>query len=304
MEHQQTVIAVRGLSKHFGGIRAVDDVSFDVGRGRIAGFLGPNGAGKTTTLRALLGLVRPTAGSALILGEPYGELRGPLRRAGVSLDGNAFVPGRTGRAHLLCYAGPAGAGKRRVGELLSLVDLEGAADRPVGGYSTGMRQRLSLAAALLGEPELLVLDEPSNGLDPDGIIWLRTFLKEFAGSGGTVLLSSHLLGEMQRTIDDVVLVDHGRLVHSGPLEELLHPDQCVLAPEQGAGEKVAAALAQAGTEHRPLPDGRLWAGAGADRVRAVLEQAGEAVYGTRREPCGLEEMFVLLTRAAEKGDAR
>ncbi|MFB6614127.1 ABC transporter ATP-binding protein [Streptomyces sp. NPDC085524] len=223
-EEEKQVISVRGLRKEFRGTKAVDGVSFDVARGRITGFLGPNGAGKTTTLRMLLGLIRPTGGTAHFWGRPYRELPAPTRRIGVGLDGGAFVAGRTGRGHLSCYAQAAGCDSARIDELLSDVGLRGAADRPVGGYSTGMKQRLSLATALLGDPELLILDEPSNGLDPEGMVWLREFLREFAASGRTVLLSSHLLGEMEQTVDDVLLLHHGRLLCSEPLGELLRTD--------------------------------------------------------------------------------
>ncbi|OCC10180.1 ABC transporter ATP-binding protein [Streptomyces sp. PTY087I2] len=222
---QQQVISVRDLQKEFRGTRAVDGVSFDVRPGRVTGFLGPNGAGKTTTLRMILGLIRPTGGSALLWGRPYAELAAPTRRIGVGLDGGAFVGRRTGRGHLRCYAPAAGCGPERVDQLLADVGLSGAADRPVAGYSTGMKQRLSLASALLGDPELLILDEPANGLDPEGMLWLREFLRDFAASGRTVLLSSHLLGEMEQTVDDVLLMHHGRLLNSGPLDGLLEPGE-------------------------------------------------------------------------------
>ncbi|WP_229873974.1 ABC transporter ATP-binding protein [Streptomyces cirratus] len=215
------VIEVCGLRKKFRGRTAVDGISFDVPAGRVTGFLGPNGAGKTTTLRMLLGLIRPTEGTALLWGHPYRELQTPTQRIGVSLDGGAFVGGRTGRGHLRCYAPAAGCSPERLDRLLAETGLAEAADRPVSGYSTGMKQRLSLAAALLGDPELLILDEPSNGLDPEGMLWLRTFLRRFAASGRTVLLSSHLLSEMEQTVDDVLLMHHGKLLSSGPLDHLL-----------------------------------------------------------------------------------
>jgi ABC-2 type transport system ATP-binding protein len=218
------VISVRGLSRDFGGVRAVDDLSFDVSKGRIVGFLGPNGAGKTTTLRMVLGLTRPTRGHAHVFGQSYASLSFPSRRVGASLEGAAFVAGRTGRDHLRCYSGPAGCTRQRVDELLDLVGLTEASGRPVSGYSTGMRQRLSLATALLGDPDLLILDEPANGLDPEGILWLRRFLRGFVEAGRTVLLSSHLLREMEQTVDDVLLLHRGRLVHAGSLAELLRRD--------------------------------------------------------------------------------
>ncbi len=218
------MISVRGLSRDFLGVRAVDSLSFDVAKGRIVGFLGPNGAGKTTTLRMVLGLTQPTKGHAHIFGQPYGSLNSPSQRVGASLEGAAFVTGRTGRDHLRCYAGPAACTRQRIDELLELVGLTEASGRPVSHYSTGMRQRLSLATALLGDPDLLILDEPANGLDPEGILWLRRFLRSFTEPGRTVLLSSHLLREMEQTVDDVLLLHRGRLVHAGSLEELLQKD--------------------------------------------------------------------------------
>ena len=221
-EHDDNqVIVVRGLRKTFGAVEAVADVSFGVAAGRITGFLGPNGAGKTTTLRMILGLCRPTAGSATIDGVPYRELEHPLRRVGAALDGSAFSPKQTARDHLRFYAPLAGVGDARVDELLGLVGLSDAARRRVGEFSLGMKQRLALATALLGRPDVLVLDEPSNGLDPAGIHWLRAFLQQFAAAGGAVLLSSHLLSEVEQMVDDVVLIDHGRLLFDGPLGSLV-----------------------------------------------------------------------------------
>ncbi|MDA2815035.1 ABC transporter ATP-binding protein [Nocardiopsis sp. RSe5-2] len=296
-------VAVRGLTKEYRGHRAVDGVSFTVARGRVTGFLGPNGAGKSTTLRMVFGLVRPDAGDAGVFGRPYRELRSPARRVGAALEPGAFVPGRTGRNHLLCAAGPAGCGPERVDEVLETVGLTDAARRRVGGYSTGMRQRLALATALLGEPELLVLDEPANGLDPAGMLWLRRFLRGFAEAGGSVLLSSHLLGEMEQTVDDVVLLDRGRLVHEGPLEELLHDRQCVLSAPSGArpaalAEAIAQAVGAAGLRARVLPDDRVWVDAPEREALAALEgREGTAstAEGVRAERCTLESAFLKLT---------
>ena len=189
-------IEVRGLTKRYGSTVAVDDLSFAIPPTQITGFLGPNGAGKTTTLRALLGLVRPTAGEARVDGEPYRRLREPLRRVGAVLESDSFHPTRSGRNHLRAQAVAAGIDSARVDQVLEQVELSDAAGRRVGGYSLGMRQRLSVAGALLGEPRLLVLDEPANGLDPEGIRWLRTFLRSFAAGGGTVFISSHVLAEV------------------------------------------------------------------------------------------------------------
>ena len=215
-----TAISVHGLVKRFGGVLAVDDLSFEVPAGTLTGFVGPNGAGKTTTLRMILGLVRPTAGSALIGGVPYARLDQPVRHVGAVLESSGFHPGRTARDHLRVLATAARIPVRRVDEVLSEVDLSGAARRRVGGFSLGMRQRLGLAAALLGDPEILILDEPTNGLDPAGVHWLRGFLRRRADRGGTVLVSSHLLAELALSADSVVIVKDGRLVTQGPVSEI------------------------------------------------------------------------------------
>ena len=211
-------IEISGLSKQFGHVTAVDDLSFTVEPGRVTGFLGPNGAGKTTTLRVLLGLVRATAGTATFGGTPYRDLPKPLETVGAALDAN-FHPGRTARNHLKVYATAAGLPSARVPAVLEQVGIAEFADRRVGGYSLGMRQRLSLAYTLLGDPGVLVLDEPINGLDPEGIKWIRGFLQRLAHEGRTVLVSSHLLSEVQQSVDDVVIISRGRLVRSGTAVE-------------------------------------------------------------------------------------
>jgi ABC-2 type transport system ATP-binding protein len=215
------IVAAEGLTKRFGDLTAVDDLSFELKPGSLTGFLGPNGAGKTTTLRMLLGLAKPTHGRALVFGRPYARLERPGSRVGAVLEAADLHPGRTGRDHLRVLSYPARAGRGRVDEVLALVDLSGAADRRVAGYSLGMRQRLSLAAALLGDPELLILDEPANGLDPEGIRWLRDFLRAFAREGRTVLVSSHHLAEVEQMVDEVLIIDHGRLLAEAPLNELV-----------------------------------------------------------------------------------
>src|SRR3954447_15879911 len=214
-------IEVSGLTKHFGAVVAVDDLSFTVDEGRVVGFLGPNGAGKTTTLRMLLGLVRPTNGHSTVLGQPFVELDDPVRTVGAVLDGGMLQPGRNGRNHLRTLATAAGIGNQRVNELLELVALKDAAGRRAGGYSLGMRQRLGLAAALLGDPQVLVLDEPANGPDPQGIRWLRDFLRGLAQEGRAVLVSSHVLAEVGQTADDVVVIARGRSVAQAPLEQIM-----------------------------------------------------------------------------------
>jgi len=214
-------IEVNGLSKRFGATLAVDDLSFSVEAGKIVGFLGPNGAGKTTTLRALLGLIRPTAGTTTIEGRPYADLDDPTGTVGAVLDGGMFHPGRSGHNHLRSIALAAGVATERVDELLELVSLGDAANRRAGGYSLGMRQRLGLAAALLGDPRVLVLDEPANGLDPQGIRWLRDFLRSLAAEGRAILVSSHVLSEVAQTVDEVVVIHRGRSIEQAPIGELL-----------------------------------------------------------------------------------
>jgi ABC-2 type transport system ATP-binding protein len=215
-----TDVVVHGLSKDFGRVRAVRDLSFEVPGGAVTGFLGPNGAGKTTTLRMVLGLVRPSAGTALIDGHRYADLAHPRRTVGAVLEATGFHPGRRAREHLRILAEVTGAPRSRVDEVLDEVDLTGDADRRVGRYSLGMRQRLGLAAALLGDPAVLVLDEPGNGLDPAGMAWLRGLLRTLAGQGRTVLVSSHVLAEVAQTVDRVVIVHKGQLRFAGSLTEL------------------------------------------------------------------------------------
>jgi ABC-2 type transport system ATP-binding protein len=215
-----TDVTVRHLSKRFGAVQAVDDLSFDAPAGRITGFLGPNGAGKTTTLRALLGLVEPTGGEARIGDRPYAELAAPRRVVGAVLEATGAHPGRTARDQLLVLAGVTGVSRNRVDAVLDLVGLAGAAERRVGGFSLGMRQRLGLAGALLGDPAVLLLDEPANGLDPEGIAWLRGMVRRFAAEGRTVLISSHVLSEIAQTVDRVVIISDGRLRFEGPLDEI------------------------------------------------------------------------------------
>ena len=217
---RDAVVSVQGLTKRYGELVAVDDLTFSLHSGTVTGFLGPNGAGKTTTLRMLLGLAEPTAGEALIFGRRYRALDDPARRVGAVLESADFHPGRTGRDHLRALSLAAEIPSSRVEEVLALVEIEAVADRRVKTYSLGMRQRLGLAGALLGDPELLVLDEPANGLDPAGVHWLRRFLRWFAEQGRTVLVSSHMLAEAAQTVDQVVIIDGGRRVASGRLDEL------------------------------------------------------------------------------------
>ncbi|MGH2745914.1 MAG: ABC transporter ATP-binding protein [Thermoleophilaceae bacterium] len=213
------VVTVSSLTKRYGELVAVDDVTFSLRMGTVTGFLGPNGAGKTTTLRLLLGLAEPSSGEALVFGRRYRELDQPVRRVGAVLESDDFHPGRSGRNHLRALALAAEIPMSRVEEVLELTEIDSAADRRVRTYSLGMRQRLGLAAAMLGDPELLVLDEPANGLDPLGVRWLRTFLRSFADRGGAVLVSSHVLAEVAQAVDQVVIIDRGRLRAIASLDE-------------------------------------------------------------------------------------
>jgi ABC-2 type transport system ATP-binding protein len=217
---RDSIVSVTGLTKRYGALVAVDKVTFSLEPGTITGFLGPNGAGKTTTLRVLLGLAAPTDGDAFVFGRRYAELDAPAHRVGAVLESNDFHPGRSGRDHLRVLALAADLPLSRVEEVLALVELDAVATRRVKTYSLGMRQRLGLAAALLGAPELLVLDEPANGLDPAGVHWLRSFLHDFAEDGGTVLVSSHVLAEVAQTVDRVIIIDRGRVVASAQIDEL------------------------------------------------------------------------------------
>jgi ABC-2 type transport system ATP-binding protein len=220
MMAQPTPISVYGLTKQFGRVRAVEELSFDVQPGQITGFLGPNGAGKTTTLLMLLGLVRPTSGAALIGGQPYASLPYPRRSVGAVLETTGAHPGRRARDHLRILAQVSGVPDGRVADVCDQVGLAEAADRRVGGYSLGMRQRLGLAGALLGDPPVLLLDEPANGLDPAGVAWLRGLLRDLADEGRTILISSHVLSEVAQTVDQVVIINEGRLQFAGLLEDL------------------------------------------------------------------------------------
>ncbi len=217
---RDAVVSCAAVTKRYGELVAVDALTFSLERGTVTGFLGPNGAGKTTTLRLLLGLAEPTAGEALVFGHRYRELEQPIRRVGAVLESSDLHPSRSGRDHVRALALAARLPNSRVEEVLQLVELSGVACRRVKTYSLGMRQRLGLAAALLGDPELLILDEPANGLDPAGVHWLRTFLQQLAQQGRTVLISSHLLAEVAQTVDQVLIIDHGRLLAGGRLDEL------------------------------------------------------------------------------------
>ena len=288
----RTTIEVSNLSKSFGTVSAVSDLSFAVEPGQVTGFLGPNGAGKTTTLRMLLGLVAPTSGAATFGGTAYRDLPRPLETVGTALEASSFHPGRSARDHLRVYALAAGIPRERVGAVLDQVGLGEYGARRVGGYSLGMRQRLGLAFALLGDPQVLVLDEPVNGLDPEGIRWIRGFLREYAAQGRTVLVSSHLLSEVQQSVDRVVIISHGRLVYEGTLEALQTGTRVsVDSPDRAA---LLAALTKAGATVESTSEGLLVTGQLAADVGAIAHRAGVALSLLSPEQAGLENVFLEL----------
>jgi ABC-2 type transport system ATP-binding protein len=296
-------IEVRGLTKRFGGVTAVEDLSFAVRAGTVTGFLGPNGAGKTTTLRVLLGLARPGKGAALIEGRPYRELTDPVRTVGAALEHAGFHPGRSGRDHLRALCAMAGLPASRADAVLAQVDLAGKGGRRrVGGYSLGMRQRLHLAAALLGDPRILVLDEPANGLDPQGIRWLRDLLGGLAAEGRTVLVSSHVLAEVAQTADDVVVIARGRLVDQGPVERLTGSGRHTVVVRAPRVDELSVALRAAGAQVEPDDGGGLRvSGLGAPIVGEVALRVGVPLHALYEERRSLEEVFLELTSQEAPG---
>ena len=289
------MIEVEGLTKRFGPTLAVDDLSFSVEPARITGFLGPNGAGKSTTMRAILGLVLPTAGHTTILGRPYRDLDDPVGRVGVLLETFDAHPGRSGRNHLRVLAVAGGIPRTRVDEVLALVDMREAARRRVKGYSLGMRQRLGLAAALLGDPEVLVLDEPANGLDPQGIRWLRDFLRGLAGEGRTILISSHVLSEVAQTVDEVVIIHRGRLVRQAAMadvEAMAAGSTTVRSPEAA---RLGALLVAAQVNVHDTGDGSLAVAAPPELVGEIAAANGIVLHELSVERATLEEVFLELT---------
>ncbi|MFG2317558.1 MULTISPECIES: ABC transporter ATP-binding protein [Streptomyces] len=296
-----TAIRVEGLTKRYGRRTAVDDLSFAIGTGRVTGFFGPNGAGKTTALKAVVGLARPTAGRAFVRGTPVTALRPDARLLGVHIEPCGAHPGRTGRAHLRSLAALAGLPRRRVGEVLELVGLEEAAGGRVGKYSMGMRQRLGLAAALLGDPEILVLDEPVNGLDPQGIRWLRTLLRERAAKGGTVLLSSHMLGEAARTVDDVLVIERGRLVHEGSIRDLERSGRNAVAVRTAAAERLSELVTAAGGRTKTDDAGGLLVeGLDVAEVARLAHRDGVLLEEITERTASLEDAFFGLTGGADR----
>jgi ABC-2 type transport system ATP-binding protein len=294
------VIEVEGLRKRFGAVRAVDDLSFRAAPGKVTGFLGPNGAGKSTTLRAVVGLVHPDEGHARVLGKPYRDLDAPSKHVGAILEASEIHPGRSGRNHLRVLAAAARIPPSRVEEVLRLVELEGAANRRAGGYSLGMRQRLGLATALLGDPEVLIADEPANGLDPQGIRWLRDFLRGLAAEGRTVLVSSHVLAEVAQTADEVVIINRGRLVLQGPMHEVLARATGGTRVRSPEAERLRGLLEAAGLPAQAVGDGALVVEGAPERVGETAAANGIVLHELGVERATLEEVFLELTQSEEQ----
>ena len=287
------MIEIAGLSKRYGKTLAVDDLSFSVEAGKITGFLGPNGAGKTTTLRALLGLVRPTSGNATIDGKHYADMEQPFKTVGAVLEASGFHPGRSGRNHLRLLALASGIDESRVDVALAQVGLTDAANKRVGAYSLGMRQRLSLAGAMIGNPQVLVLDEPANGLDPEGIHWLRDLLRGLAHEGRTILVSSHVLAEMSQTVDEVVIINKGKLIKKAPVEELLKGGARTVRVRGPQGEELASRIRAAGLSATLDGDALVVTGATTDQVGDAV--AGLTLHELSVSASSLEEIFLELT---------
>jgi ABC-2 type transport system ATP-binding protein len=290
------MIEVERLTKRYGKTVAVDDLTFRVESGRITGFLGPNGAGKTTTLKAVLALIRPTSGETKVLGRHYRDLDDPLRKVGAVLETSRYHPGRSGRNHLRVVAAQAGIPRQRVEEVLELVALKDAARRRVGGYSLGMRQRLGLATALLGDPEVLILDEPANGLDPAGIRWLRDLLRQLAGRGRTILISSHVLAEVEQIVDEVVIIHRGRFVTQSSTAELAGQVSAGVRVRSPDAERLRAALVAEGMTVAPLDDSSLGVSEGtAERIGELAAANGIVLHELTPQKATLEEAFLELT---------
>ncbi len=287
------VIEAEHLTKRFGHrIVAVDDASFVVRSGAVTGFLGPNGAGKTTTLRMIVDLVKPTSGTVRVLGGRYRDLARPMTRVGALLDASGFHPGRSGRDALRVLAISSGVSVERADHVLELVELSDDARRTVKGYSTGMRQRLALAAALLGDPEVLILDEPANGLDPEGMRWLRLFLQARAAEGRAVLVSSHVLAEVQQTVDDVLIMGDGKLLVQGPIEELLRAVQPVVRVRSPQADKLEAVLEAAGASVNRLDTSLAVRGPKGAEVGDIAHAHGIVLHELFTEQPGLEDLFL------------
>jgi ABC-2 type transport system ATP-binding protein len=290
------VITIDGLTKRFGEVVAVDDLSFEVDQGTVVGFLGPNGAGKTTTLRTLLGLVTPTAGAARIDGKPYRELADPIRQVGAVVEASSFHPGRSARNHLRVVATAAGLPLARADQVLEQVALTQAGHRRVSGFSLGMRQRLGLATALLGDPQVLILDEPANGLDPEGVHWLRGFLRQLADQGRTVLVSSHVLAEVAQTVDQVVIIAAGRLVTQSTLAALTARTDLLVRVRTPQTDALRSLLTAEGIQaHSDGADQLLAVGTTPETVGKAAAAAGIVIYEMGAERSNLEDVFLQLT---------
>jgi ABC-2 type transport system ATP-binding protein len=295
-EEAMAVIAIEGLTKRFGEVIAVDNLSFEVDQGTVVGFLGPNGAGKTTTLRMLLGLVTPTAGTARIDGRSYRGLDAPVRHVGAVLEASSFHPGRSARNHLRVVATVAGLPLARADAVLAQVGLAEAARRRVGGFSLGMRQRLGLATALLGDPQVLILDEPANGLDPEGVHWLRGLLRQLAEEGRTVLVSSHVLAEVAQTVDQVVIIARGRLVTQSTLAALTARTDQLVRVRTPQAEALRPLLAAKGIQADLHGGDQLVAvDTSTEAVGQTAAAAGIVLYEMTAERSNLEDVFLQLT---------
>jgi len=296
-QEEKPAVEVEHLTKRYGPTVAVDDLSFVIPSGTIAGFLGPNGAGKTTTYRMLVGLAASSAGSARVLGHDYRSLEEPIRQVGAMLEVSGYHPSRTARNHLRLLARIGGIEASRVDELLAVVELEDAADRAVGGFSSGMRQRLGLASALLGDPQLLLLDEPANGLDPKGIRWLRQFLRSLAHEEGkTVFVSSHVLAEVAQMVDEVVIIDRGRLITQGPVDSIVaHMGQGVAVRSPHADRLVDLLVAMEATVTRFDHERLMVSGIDIEDVGRVAAANNLTLYELREEGMSLEDTFLSLT---------
>ena len=299
------MIDIHGLTKRFGDVVAVDNLSFEVAAGAVTAFLGPNGAGKTTTLRMLLGLVEPTTGGATIGGRRYRDIAEPLLTVGAVLEASSFYPGRTARNHLRVHATAGGIDPARVPEVLDIVGLTDAAGRRVGGFSLGMRQRLGLATALLGDPDVLILDEPANGLDPEGVRWLRALLRGLAADGRTVLVASHILAEVAQTVDQVVIINHGRLVVQSSLDELTARASRVVRVRTPKAKALRQALKADGARPQLVaPDELRVTAASAERVGTVAAELAVPIYECTSEATSLEDVFFQLTETSAREVAR
>jgi len=286
------VIEVRALTKTYGEQRAVDDLTFTAPAGKVTGFLGPNGAGKTTTFRCLLGLAEPSSGTALIDGRPYRDLASPRRHVGAVLESTGFHPARTGRDHLRVIARAARLDPARIDLLLEVVGLSVAAERRVGGYSLGMRQRLGLAAAMLGDPEVVVLDEPANGLDPEGVSWMRRILRNWADEGRTILVASHVLAEIGQVVDRVVIIQAGTLVAETDVSDLRTGRVTVRVDRI---DSMLSALRAVGADHEVLGDGAISiAGRDTAEIGGIAARAGVTVTELSKQSTGdnLEALFL------------